>query len=76
MNSVDLYPNLTKLEKDICACFDGTEFNVELLQVALRRTGEKLDRIDTRYREGIELLERGETQMIRSWLTKWDAQLS
>ena len=74
--SSDPFPNLTWLERGVRACFDGTTFDEQCLQVHLELTRIKMNTIDRRFRQGIEVLESGDSGEIKAWLLNLETLLS
>ena len=74
--SIDPFPNFTWLERGVRACFDGTTFDEQCLQVHLELTRNKLNADDGRFRQGIEVLESGDSVEIKAWLLNLEALLS
>ena len=74
--SSDPYPNLTRLELAVYACFDGSKFDEERLQDRLKQFRIKMNTIDGRFRQGIEVLESGDSVEIKAWLLNLETLLS
>ena len=74
--SSDPYPNLTRLELTVRACFDGSTFDEERLHSRLKQFRMKMNTIDGRFRKGVEVLESGDEEKIKAWLMRLETLLS
>ena len=74
--SSDPYPNLTRLELAVRACFDGSKFDEERLQDRLKQFRIKMNPVDGCFRKGVEVLESGNEEKIKAWLMSLETILS
>ena len=74
--SSDAFPYLTRLELAVRACFDGSKFDEERLHSRLKQFRMKMNTIDGRFRQGIEVLESGDSGEIKAWLLNLETLLS
>lgn len=73
--SSDPYPNLTRLELAVRACFDGSTFDEERLQDRLKQFRIKMNPVDGCFRKGVEVLESGNEEKIKTWLMSLETLL-
>ncbi len=74
--SSDPYPNLTRLELAVRACFDGSTFDEERLQDHLKQCRMKMNPVDGCFRKGVEVLESDDEEKIKTWLMSLETILS